>query len=329
MDELLLCFAFSPKIACSMESDIADQHRRVEDLAAALDQLLAVPADQLRIRELVSGSPPRQLNIDDASGIEALRNDTQDGMRGDGSPPSSFYRRALQGKSSVPGVGRRQGSKGVRYQSIPEGISVEHAFSSSGCVPMTIATSLPYRPSFYSAQFRAETRESMGPPVLQFENALSGAGVAAAPLDGVVTPRRAVVGAVDRREAAAALELLVRQREESRKLMELRDEMKHESARLMALAQRVRSDHAQVQKRADALTVREREVRSREHSLQSMVAQWKDEIRKVKHNHANGMRVASHVNRQLHHELSRCTNLTGADVDDRSTNSGHFDRQSS
>ncbi|CUG91372.1 Hypothetical protein, putative [Bodo saltans] len=301
-----------------MEEEIADQHRRVEDLVAALDRLLVVPADQQRVRDLISGSPPRQWNEDDASGIHALRFDSSRASRVDGSP--SYYRRAVHGKSTVPGEKQKVG--GVRHRPIPAEVAVEHAFSSPDCVPMIITTSLPYRPSFYSAQFRADTRESVGNTVLQFDNVIDGSGIASALIGDGTTPRpHAKVGAIDKKEVAASFELLVHQREELRRLMELRDEMRKESSRLMALAQKVRADHAQVQKRADAVTVRERQVRSREQSLDTLTAQWKEEIRRVKHNHANGMRVASSVNRQLHEELSRCTIMAPDEADDRSAHS--------
>lgn len=312
-----------------MESELADQQTRVEDLVAALDRLLVVPSDPSRVRELVAGSPPRQWGDSDASGIDSLRYSTTTGSSPIGSPSgAAYYQRhtPTRGKSTVPGSGGRGGLRGVRHTPVSDSVRVGHVFSSPDCVPSTVVASLPYRPSFYSSQFRAETREALGPTVLQFQNVAAEVAAPALLGDNSAQVRSAAVSTVDKREAAATYDALVQQRQEFRKLEELREEMRREAGRLTSLAQRVRAEHAQVQRRADAVTVREREIKAREQALQASALQWKEDVRRVKHQHMNSMRVASAVNRQLHSELSRCT-IHHAGGDDVSFQSADvFDR---
>jgi hypothetical protein len=297
-----------------MDDEIEAQHHRVADLTNALERLVAVPSDVSLVRDLVSASPPRSFE----RGLEALRPtcDTTPSHRYALSPTANEGRKA---HSVVPG-GQRSGTpkpkRRVR-QGIANDVDMVHPFSSPDCLPSALVTSPPYRPSFYSAQFRAVTRESVTPSKLQFEdgclrrpdqvNAGNGATLATGPS----RPRNTGTP-IDKKEVAECRTLLLRQREEYRALEELRGQLRVEAQRLTQLAERVRSEHVQVQRRTQACAIRERAVTQREREVETTTAQWKITIAKTKQHHANSIRVASAVNRQLHHELSRYTTTDDA-----------------
>lgn len=286
-----------------MEFEIEQQHHRLGELAAALERLQLVPSDMSLVRELVAGSPPREIR-DELDGIDALR---------PANPGQHRQHTALggreHGRSSIPGG--RPKTPTNRTRGIHKSVAVQHAFSSLDCLPGELAASPPFRPSFYSSQFRAEMRGSLDRRHLQFEecahpvdNRHVDKGNAAPTSSGRMPTARGLSQA-DKRDAAEVRQLLLQQREERRQLEDLRAQLHTESQRLTTLAQRVRGEHAQVQRRSEACAIRERELKSKEEAMSTLTRKWKDELRRAKQQHANGIRVASAVNRQLHDELSR------------------------